>query len=568
MSTLWRSSDCGKFCFYLANRPSATLVRNVSVDECHPPEEKVVNAVHWVLDRHLDAGHGARVAVIDHDQSRTFTYGDLMDRVAEFAGALIASGVRRGDVVVISIPLSIEAVTVLLAVAKLGAVAAPVSVLLSKRELTPILHSTSPSAAVYDAASAQALREALDGLPKPLVARIVLNGEASAAELDFDSLCQRSSPAFETADVDAEDPLVILYTSGSTSAPKAVVRPHRMLPVAAKVNAFTLMGLTRDSVCFQPHQDISFSYPLGHGVLFPLYSGASFVISTGRVGQRFFARRVFETIATNQVTVFSAATSVYKRLLAEPSEFDTAVNASLDRALVSTEPFPANLYIAWNERFSAPLFQTFGQTEVPSFLGFFAGVPNRTGSLGRPFPGADVAIVDDHGQRVPDGEVGRLALRADYGGLCSGYLNLPERWREVCHDGWYFTQDLAYRDPAGYFWHVGREDDVVKVDGYSVAPAEVESVLLGCPGVADAAVIVEKDAAARLVVCAVIVPEVAEADQALLKRQVDCLARERLARYKVPRRYEIRSDLPRSHNGKILRRALLDMAAGPVGDPE
>lgn len=483
----------------------------------------MINLAAQLLDRNLAAGRARRPALLWPGGGWSFAE---LTRASNRAGnALKAMGLRRGDVVLLRLPFDPGGVACLLGAVRAGFIPALTSILLGSQELAPILENAAPKLAV----TTEELAEPLSGLP------VVTQLPDASDDLD-PVLC------------DPEDTAYILYTSGSTGQPKGVLRAHRTLEGSAGPNCDALMQLTPDDVCYQPHQDLAFSYPLGHGLMFPLYAGAACVADPARdAGGRFEPVRCFRAMARQRVTVFTAATAVYRRLaeVVDPAPADLRVRLWA----CSAEPLPAEILHLWERRFGRPIHETMGQSECPSFVGHYPGVEVRPGCLGKPFPGVDVRVLRDDRTDADPEEPGYLAIRADYPGLCSGYHKAPDRWAAVCHDGWYFTQDIARRDADGYIHYVCRADEVLKIHGYTVAPHEVEAALETHPAVREAGVVGE---GGRLI--AYVVPrDAARPDGEELRAHV----RGRLAPYKVPAQVLLRGDLPRTRTGKLRRRDLL-----------
>jgi acyl-coenzyme A synthetase/AMP-(fatty) acid ligase len=484
---------------------------------------RLINLAAQLLDRNLERGLGDRPALL-WDGGR-WTFAELARAANRAGNALLDLGLRRGDVVLLRLPFNPEGVACLLGAIRAGLVPALTSILLGPQELEPILANSEARLAV----TAPELAEPLGGV------RVV-------------TALPDASEALEPVLADPEDTAYILYTSGSTGRPKGVLRPHRTLEGSAGPNCDALMGLTEADVCYQPHQDLAFSYPLGHGLMFPLYAGAAAVADPARGPDgRFDPAACFRAMAAHGVTVFTAATPVYRRLAEVVGQAPRGLRVRLWSA--SAEPLPPEVLALWEERFGRPVYETMGQSECPSFIGHYPGLEIRPGCLGKPFPGVDVRVLRDDLTETGPEEPGFLAIRADYPGLCSGYRKAPERWAAVCHDGWYFTQDMVRRDADGYVWYVCRADEVLKVHGYTVAPHEVEAALQTHPGVRDAAV-VGRDGA----LVAYVVPRAGASPAA---EELRAHVRGRLAPYKVPSRVVFRDDLPRTQSGKLKRRDLI-----------
>lgn len=511
---------------------------------------ETMNMVEYLVDRHLES-RGDNVAV--YSAERNLTYRDLFTLVSRYAGALASIGITPGDRIVLRAPLSIETLAVFLGAIRIGSCPIPTSILLTENDFSKVLDHSCPRLVI--------IQDRLIGSVRKLAERFdtVVIGEGEQGFRGLENLVEAATPLPNSVQMSSEDVAYMLYTSGSTGVPKGVMRPHRALLGSAHPNAGSLMGLSEGDVCYQPHQDLSFSYPLGHGVLFPLYCGASAVIEPARPHGRLNPETVYGAIERFKVTVFSAVTGVY-RLLSTMADAPQRFSCGQVRLWTCAgEPLPPQLLETWQKQFGQPIYETMGQSEVPSFVGNIPSVPIRPGSLGKPFPSVPVSVVDDNYQECPVRVPGHLVINADYPGLCSGYYRIPEQWRAVCHDGWYFTRDLAYRDADGYLWYVGRSDDIINIKGYSVSPAEVEEALNGAPAVQQSGVLGGRDSEGETVICAFI--ELKSGVEANLQTEKAIRQRlsSRLTRFKQPEIYRFVEELPKTDSGKLKRRALKGM---------
>jgi long-chain acyl-CoA synthetase len=350
---------------------------------------------------------------------------------------------------------------------------------------------------------------------------------------------------------DTSAPAMILYTSGSTGAPKGAVLSHRALAFAAASWVDPVMALAPDDVVLAV-LPLSHSYGITGALLAPLLAGAC-----GVLVERFSPETVIEAIRVHRVTVFPGVATMFRRLLDTPG-FGRPAVASLRLALSGAAPCPWELAEEWRARTGVRIVRGYGMTELFRPLSYVAGdATDLPAAIGRPVPGVSVKIVDDDDHLLAAGEVGELLIQTP--AAMDGYLDAPDETRAVLRDGWFRTGDLAALTPEGYVEIRGRKRERILRGGYSVFPAEVEAALATHPAVAEAAVIgVPHDELGEEVAAFVVLQEGARADPDDLVRHT----RERLAVFKCPRRVTIVGDLPKGPTGKVLKSRL---RARPVG---
>jgi benzoate-CoA ligase family protein len=510
----------------------------------------------YVIDRHAEQGRGTRVAAWDGE--RAYTFSELRELTNRFGNVLRSLGVERGDHVMLRLGTSLDTLVALVGTMKIGAVVIPTSLLFREHEVEKILLNSDASVAVATPELAGPI-EAVS-TRTPALRHVIVAGEGDAASASAPVGPRRLSLerliADAPADLDIEptrrdDPAFVIYTSGTTGDPKGVQQAHRWLIGTGDPynRAMVLMGAA--DVCYQP-QDWSFIYPLGSGCLYPLMEGASIVVPHGR----FSTETALETIERRRVTLFAAVPTIYRMILAV---LDVERRFKLDslRAGVSAgEALPAGTFNEFRRRFGVPIYDGIGQTESHIFIGNRAGMEIKAGSMGKPLPGYEAAILDDEGRERKRGEPGHLVLRNDHPGLTIGYRKAPERWAAVNHGGWYYTQDIAYVDLDGYYWYVSRSDDLIKSRAYLISPKEVESALLEHPAVLEAAVVGIPDQQTGERVKGFVTLREGYAPGDALVEELRAHARAVIAPYKVPHQIEFMAELPKTANGKILRRVL------------
>lgn len=435
------------------------------------------------------------------------TYGQLDRRAGAFARFLDAQGVKPGDRIALSIPNRWPFVVALLGGLKLGATVAPLDPLLTAEERGAVVADLRPKVTAHE----------------------VLGDEA-----DWPTAMDGASPA------------LVLYTSGSTGAPKGALLSHAALTFGVESWITPVMGLGPDDAVLAV-LPLSHSFGIAGALLAPLVAGARVVLV-----ERFSPEAVVQAIHARRVTVFPGVATMFRRVLDGPA-FDRARLASLRVCLSGAAPCPWELAQEWRARAGVRILRGYGMTELFRPLSYLVDDPtDLPEAVGRPLPGVEVSIVDEHGRPLPDGEVGELLIRTP--GVMDGYLGAPEDTRAVLAGAWFRTGDLARRRLDGYVRIEGRKRDRILRGGYSVFPAEVEAVLLTHPAVAEAAVVgvphpeLGEDVAAFVALR----DGVNETPDTLV-----AFCRERLAAFKYPRRITLVDRLPRASTGKVLKARLL-----------
>ncbi len=502
-----------------------------------------LNIAEAIVDRHAAAGRGSRIAV--YFGGRPHTYAQLRELSNRFGNVLRELGVARGDTVFLRLGTNLHTMVAMLGAMKIGAVAIPSSFLFREHEVEKILRNSDAVVAVAApdlAGPIETVRERA-----PALRHLILTGGAGANS--WDRLMDRASTDLAPVATHANEAALIIYTSGTTGEPKGVVQAHRWLIGTGDPVNRVMTHLAADDICYQP-QDWSFMYPLGSSFLHPLFVGATVVVGEGR----FDPEVALATIERYGVTVFAAVPTIYRMMLAAaPGRFRPE---RLRLGISAGEALPADTFHGWRERFGVTIYDGLGQTESHIFIANRIGMTIKPGSMGQPLPGFEVGVVDDAGQPAGAGTPGHLVLRNDHPGLTLGYRKDAARWAAVNREGWYYTQDIAYADEDGYYWYISRSDDLIKSRAYLVSPREVEATLLEHPAVLEAAVVGIADAVMTEKIKAFVTLRPGYQGGGALVEEIRTYVRGVIAPYKVPQEIEFLAELPKTANGKILRREL------------
>ena len=508
-----------------------------------------LNMARLVVDFWAEHGRAQDVAIYDED--RKITYQELKDLTDRFANAFHKLGISKGDRYVIRTPNQPEYQISFLGGQKIGAVPIPTNPMLREYELEHIINNSEAAAVITTSKYTQAIENIR---PKcKTLKHIIVVGEVQGDQIPFEDLLKEDGASLPFVETYRDDPAYFLYTSGTTGAPKGVVHCHRFIIGAGDpIGKFT-MGLERGDICGGPTA-LTWMYALGHNFLFAFRWGVSTAIYSD---ERFNSERAYEFIQRYKITVFAGTPTIYRMMLAIKDAEKRYDTSSLKYCLSSGEPLLAETWREWMRRFGVKVIDSMGQTEAHEFCTTQTNLKVKVGSMGKPLPGIEVAIVNDKGERLPPGEMGHLAIRRDHPALFKEYFKMPEQMEEVSFpNNWYDTKDLAHMDEDGYFWYGSRSDDIMTCHGYRISPADVETALQ------------ENEAVLESGVAGVIDPEMGEKVKAWvvlhegfeptpeLAKKLQDFVKATIAPYKYPREVEFIKELPKTSSGKILRREL------------
>jgi benzoate-CoA ligase len=497
------------------------------------------NAAAFFVDRHLAEGRGSRLAF--RHAGRRLTYADVAEAVSHAAGALAERGVEHEHRVLLALHDAPAFVAAFWGAVRLGAVAVPVNPLMSPDEYEFLLNDSRARVAVVEPEVASRLRGIRARCPS-LRALLVAGSSAD----DFDAAVARATPVREPAATFREDPMYWGYTSGSTGRPKAAVHSHKDFLAAADLVGVGVFGLGFDDLIFSASK-MYFAFGLGNTLYFPARVGAASLL----IAERLDPQATFTTIAAERPTVLFAVATLYARLL-QVADAERKYDLSSLRLCVSSgEALPPAVFDAWHARFGQPLYDVVGSTEaLHDFIANRPGAVGR-GASGQLVPGFEARLVDDAGQPVPPGEVGQLLIKGEP--TAPSYWNRLERTRATMLGPWLRTGDMFWQDGDGYFYFAGRADDMLKVGGQWVSPAEVEARLVEHPAVVEAAVAGRRDADGLVIPHAWVVLVAGTSPDAALAAELLAFTRDRLPAFKCPRAVEFVADLPKTATGKVQR---------------
>ena len=563
-----------------SSRPACTVAP--------PPEDRYAelhSTYFWRVPAHFNiaqvcCGRWARrtpqaVAIRwEHEDGRraAFTYTQLHRDAGRLSNALRRLGVQRGDRVAIVMPQRFETAVAHMAVYQLGAVAMPLSMLFGPEALEYRFEHSEARVAIVDESAidhVRAVRAAVPGLATVLA----VGGAEGRGDIDWTAALAAEPARFTAVKTRADDAAVLIYTSGTTGPPKGALVPHRALIGNLTGFVCSQNGYPQDDAVFWSPADWAWTGGLMDALLPTLYFGREIVAYQGRFGPE----RAFDLLQRHRVThsfLFPTALKAMMKAVPEPARhFRLRL-----RAVMSAGEAVGDAVFAWcRDRLGVTVNEMFGQTEINYIVGNCtrmpdaagrpaAGWPARPGSMGRPYPGHRVAVIDDEGRECPRGTPGDVAVhRRDIHGhpdpvFFLGYWKNDEAARAKFtgdpQDSWCRTGDMAVMDEDGYLWYQGRSDDMFKAAGYRIGPSEIENCLVKHPAVANAAVVPRPDAERGAVVKAYVVLAPGHAAGAGLVAELQQHVRGKLAPYEYPKEIEFIDALPMTTTGKVQRRVL------------
>jgi benzoate-CoA ligase len=507
------------------------------------------NAATFFVDRHLRQGRGARTAF--RFRGRAVTYAEVAERADGVAAGLAGLGVEIENRVVLVLRDSPAFAAGFWGAVKLGAVAVPLNTLMGDAEYEFILSDSRAKVAIVEpdfAPRFAALRARCRWLRAVVVAESTGAGSASSAppEGGLIRMPGAADGPVAAADTLREDVMYWGYTSGSTGKPKAAVHTHRDFVAAAEHVGTGIFGIGPEDLTFSASK-MFFAFGLGNSLYFPAAVGAASVL----VPERIEPELAFETIARERPTIFFTVPTLYARMLEVPDAERRFDLGSLRFCVSSGEALPPAIFDAWQERFKLELVDVLGSTEA--LHDFIANRPGqaRRGSAGAIIPGFEARLVDDDGAAVPDGTVGHLLIKGPT--TMAHYWNRLDRTRATMLGEWIRTGDVLSRDADGYFYFHGRSDDMLRVGGLWVSPAEIEARLLEHPAVLEAGVVGRREADGLVRPSAAVVLKAGRVASDALAAELREFVRSGLAGFKVPRGIEFVAELPKTATGKLQR---------------
>ena len=496
------------------------------------------NAAVDLIERNLLAGRKDKPAYID--DAGTYTYAELDARVNRAANALVALGIRREERVALALLDTIDFPAAFLGAIKAGIVPVALNTLLTTPDYEYMLRDCRAQALVVSEPLLKVFAPLLGKLPD--LKHVIVSGRDAQGQVSFSALLEKAGTTFAPADTLADEICFWLYSSGSTGAPKGTVHLHSHLILTADLYAVPVLGIRESDVVFSAAK-LFFAYGLGNALTFPLAVGATTVL----MAERPTPDAVFRRLVEHKPTVFYGVPTLYAAMLVSEN-FPPRDKLALRVGTSAGEALPPEILKRFAERTGVELLDGIGSTEMLHI--FISNRPGdvKPGTTGKAVPGYTLRLVDESGQEVKPGELGELEISGPTAAIM--YWNQRDKTKKTFEGAWTKSGDKYTQIEGGYYAYGGRSDDMLKVGGIYVSPAEVEAALVSHPAILECAVVGHEDADKLVKPKAfVVLKPGAKATDEELKAHV----KSALAHYKYPRWVEFVAELPKTATGKIQR---------------
>jgi len=529
-----------------------------------------INIGWYCSDRICRLGRARRTALIwedFHGTVKTYTFDDIRVYSNTFAHFLSGLGLVPGERICLFMDRVPELYISFLGILKMGGIAQPLFSAFGEESLFTRLDNAKTAAILTQKKHVAKVRKIREQLPE-LRHIIIVDGEGSPLrehEVSFEMQKTQKVERFEAYPTTAETPSVLHYTSGTTGQPKGAQHVHYSL-ISQYLTTKWVLDLREDDI-YWCTADPGWVTGTSYGIIGPWANGVTQVV----LDSGFNAERWYKLIEKHRVTVWYSAPTAIRLLMKEGTELVKKFDLSSLRHLCSVgEPLNPEAVLWSQEAFGLPFHDNFWQTETGSIvISNYPGMPIKPGSMGKPFPGITAAVLDPKTLEpvAQPGTVGLIALRPGWPAMFRTYWNNPQVYQSKFRNGWYICGDRASLDADGYFWFVGRDDDVINTAGHLVGPFEIESALLEHPAVAESGAIGKPDPVNMEVVKAFVALKPGFEPSDDLELEIMNFIRKKLSPMAMPQEIEFVKSLPKTRSGKIMRRLLRAQEWGePVGD--
>lgn len=535
-----------------------------------------LNIAYNAIDRHLQTQWKNKVALYwegDDGSELKYTFAELAGLSNRFANLLHHLGIKKGERVFFFLPRIPELFFSFLGTLKRGAVAGTLFAAFGPRALEDRLANSGAKVLI----TTKELKTRVDKIRSrlPDLKHIIVVNPAnrvpflqetelpSKGKQEYYTLLSHQSRDYQCRPMNPDDPAFMLYTSGTTGKPKGVVHVHRAI-LHEHLTAKYVLDIKPEDL-YWCTADPGWVTGIAYEILGNWSNGASTLVYEGR----FSPEKWFDLIQEYRVTVWYTAPTAIRMLMAAGDDLVKRYDLTSLRHLASVGE-PLNPEAVWwsYKALGYPFHDNWWQTETGGILiANYPALDIRLGSMGKPVPGIKAGIVDDQGNELPPGRIGNLAIRPGWPSMMNSIFKRPKKYQSYFLNNWYISGDLAYQDEDGYFWFVGRADDVIKTAGERVGPFEVESALVEHPAVAEAGVIGKPDPIRGEIIKAFLSLNPGYHPSKKLESEITLFVKKHLAGHASPREIEFRDRLPKTRSGKIMRRILKAQELGlPIGD--
>lgn len=522
-----------------------------------------INAAYLAIDKHLKTPSRQKLALIwenDDGQIQKFTFEEIAELSNKVANVLKKLGAQKGDRVFLFLPRIPELYYAFLGVLKTGAICGTLFQAFGPEGIKDRLGNAKARFVITHSTLVERVRQIKKDLPK--LEKIIVV-DASEEGFDFQGEMAVAAPEFAVAHMDPKDPAFMLYTSGTTGKPKGVVHAHQAI-IQEYITARWVLDIRPEDM-YWCTADPGWVTGIAYEILGSWATGATALIFDGR----FDAAKWYFLIDKYNVTIWYTAPTAIRMLMKVGAQLVKKYQLKSLRHLASVgEPLnPEAIHWAYKV-YGKPFHDNWWQTETGAIcIANYPAMDIKVGSMGRPFPGVGAGIVDDAGNELSDGQEGNLALRPGWPSMMIEIWENPEKYQSYFTNGWYISGDRAWRDKDGYYWFMGRADDVIKTAGERVGPFEVESALIAEGAVAEAGVIGKPDPERGEIIKAFCVLRPGHTPSEDLKKELAEYVKKHLAGHAYPKEIEFVKTLPKTRSGKIMRRVLRAKELGlPIGD--
>jgi benzoate-CoA ligase len=510
--------------------------------------EEYFNAAVELVDKNVERGFGQKTAIYYLDEQ--ITYEQVWQEVNKLGNGLLSLGIQMENRVLLLLLDSPQFVYSFFGAMKIGAVPIPTNTLLKSADYLYLLNDSRAKVAIVS----QELIHLIEPIKEQAkyLQQLIVVGEAGAGQISYHDLVSGQSLALTPAETCQDDPAFWLYSSGTTGFPKGAVHLHHDMIFAAETYGKEILGTKPEDTTYSVAK-LFFAYGLGNALYFPFHVGASTVLSPLPP----LPETVLHNVKKYRPTLFFSVPTSYSAMLQVVGQEDNWGFDGVRMCVSAGEALPEAIFYRWRDRFGLGIVDGIGSTEILHI--FISNVPGKIvpGSTGKIVPGYNARIVDEEGRVMPNGEVGMLHVKGD--SIAAYYWNKHEKTKETFLGDWINTGDRFYQDEAGYFWYVGRGDDMIKAGGIWVSPVEVENALMKHNSVLECGVIGKADRDNLVKPKAFVVLKKGCQPSVELAEELKQFVKGQIAHYKYPRWVEFVEELPKTATGKIQRYKLREL---------